>query len=83
MTDIANLPIWLKTNGQKWLAATGRAPYFCLVAESEGAIEDLATRALHFYEQAADKLATFERERETVTPDYVVKKRVLGRELAA
>jgi nitrous oxide reductase accessory protein NosL len=83
MTDISNLPIWLKTNGQNWLAATGRAPYFCLVADSESAAEELASRALHFYERAAAKREAFTKERETVTPDYVVKKTVLGRELAA
>jgi hypothetical protein len=83
MVDISNLTIWLKTNGQNWVAATGRAPYFCFVAESEAAVEGLATRALQFYIDAADKRDAFNRERKTVSPDYVVQKKVLGRELVA
>ncbi len=83
MIDIANLPVWFKTNGQTWLAATGRAPYFCLVGESEAAVSDLAHRALEFYISAADKIEKFNRRREAVSPDYVVQKKVLGRDLAA
>lgn len=82
MVDVDTLPIWLKTNGQSWVAATGRAPYFCFVGESESVVSALATRALEFYLSAAAKIEVFNRGREAVSPDYVIQKKVLGRDLA-
>jgi len=82
MADVSDLVIWFRTHGRYWVAATGRAPYFCFVGESEAAVEDIAARALQFYEDVAAERETFSKGRETVSPDYVVQKKVLGRELA-
>ena len=83
MVDVSDLPVWLKTNGKSWLAATGRAPYFCFVGEFKSAVAAIAGRALDFYIGTADKIDDFKKGREVVSPDYIVQKKVLGRDLAA
>ena len=83
MADVSSLPVWFKSNGQTWVAATGRTPYFCVVGESEAAVTAIAVRALDFYVGAADKIDEHNKERGTVSPEYVVQKKVLGRDLAA
>jgi hypothetical protein len=81
MIDLTKLAVWTATNDQNWIAITGRAPFFCLVADSEGAALELAAKALRFYGSA---LANLERrEREPAIPDYVIAKKVLAGELAA
>jgi hypothetical protein len=83
MADVSNQPIWFGTNGQNWVVASVRAPFFCTVAESERAVEEIATRALRFYIDSVEKRDSFNRRRVTISPEYVVQKKVLGKELAA
>jgi hypothetical protein len=83
VVDVSNLLVWLKTNGETWVAATGRAPYFCFVGESDATVTALAGRALDFYTGAAGKIDDFNKGREAVSPEYVIQRKVLGRDLAA
>ena len=53
MTDIQNLVVHLgQLKSGKWIAATGRSPYFCIEANSEDDAKRLAREAIAFYERA-------------------------------
>lgn len=87
MTDISNLSVWTlrgtTSDGQdKWVAATGVAPYFCLVADSEDAVLSRAGRALRFYQAAAARLERFNLEGEKAGSSFVIAKKFSARELA-
>ena|ERR1700722_3083245 len=94
MADIDRVPIWLAPIGQiGWVAATGRAPYFCFLGDSEATVSGLAARAREFYISRTSERDLFyghsighffqERGREVVSPEYAIQKKVLGRDLAA
>lgn len=53
MADISNLSVWTSTDGERWVVATGTAPYFCFEADSEEEALRIAGRALAFYCEAA------------------------------
>ena len=76
MVDVSNLPVWLKTNGENWVAATGRAPYLCFIAESEAAVQEVAARALQFYEDTADEREAFNKERQMETPAEIIARQI-------
>jgi predicted RNase H-like HicB family nuclease len=49
MTEFKDLKISIGNKGSTWIAATGRSPYFCFVAESREAVLAKARGALEFY----------------------------------
>lgn len=73
--------IYTATDGQSWIAATSSSPFFCLEAESEREVLELAARALRFH-QAATTRAGQDQGRERQFPGYKIQNRVSARELA-
>ena len=53
MIDISDLTISYGNIGGRFVAATGRSPYFFVEADTEKGALDLAARALAFYERVA------------------------------
>jgi hypothetical protein len=53
MNDPTNLVVYTSTAGDKWLAATNTAPYFCFEADSREAALSKAARAIRFAQAAS------------------------------
>jgi predicted RNase H-like HicB family nuclease len=50
MTELKDLTIHIgELAPGRWVAATGRSPYFCVEADSEAAVKKLAKEAIGFY----------------------------------
>lgn len=61
MGDLNKLVVHIgQLKSGRWVAATGRSPYFCVEAESEDAVKQLASRALEFYDRASQTRASAE-----------------------
>ncbi len=58
MTNLADLNIYTGKIEGRYIAATGRSPYFYFEADSEEAALSLAKRALTFYKNALSNLET-------------------------
>ena len=78
MENIDNLTIYTSDAHGKWVAATGRAPYFCFEAETEVAALALATAAIKFY-----RTAVLCADKPFKTESFNPKNRVLASELVA
>lgn len=56
MADFENLTIHIgKVAEDRWLAATGRSPYFCFEAPSQEEVKKLAQDGLRFYREVLNK----------------------------
>lgn len=52
MTNLDDLKVHIgRLAPDRWLAATGSAPYFCLEAKTEEEVVKLAARAIRFYQK--------------------------------
>lgn len=55
MRNLDDLLVYFANVDGKWLAATGRAPFFCLAGSSESEVTAKAKQALAFYRNATSK----------------------------
>lgn len=78
-TDIGNTEVYIGTYGDKWIAATGHAPYLCLEADSVAALHDKLLRVIAFAKRAGEFVqGTGERDEPTT---FVLQKKIKLREL--
>ncbi len=79
LTNIGDVEIYIGTYGDKWVAASGQAPYFCLEADSQDELDDKVRRLVAFTKRASEHLHV-SREREK-SKTFTLKKKVLVKEL--
>jgi hypothetical protein len=79
LTDIGDVEIYIGTYGDKWVAATGHEPYFCLEADSLVDLDSKILRLVAFAKQAKEQLHGNRERGESKT--FTLKKKILVREL--
>jgi hypothetical protein len=78
LTNIGDIEVYIGTYGDKWIAATGTAPYLCLEAESNVELHAKLLRAVAFCRKAFAELKKGEREEST---PFTLKQKITVREL--
>lgn len=79
MRELGDLKVHFGKDGATWLAATGRAPYFCFSGASEAEVLSKVKKALAFY-RAANRRSG---RTNCLTTDFNTQKTYSARELVA
>jgi hypothetical protein len=79
VTRIRDVNVYIGTYGNKWIAATGNAPYFCLEADSAKDLDGKLSKLVAFLRKAADHLDSEREDAESKT--FVVTKKIRLKEL--
>jgi hypothetical protein len=79
-TDLQEVEIYIGTYGNKWVAASGAEPYFCVEADSDREVYEKLRRLVAFAKRGfAHLVQQIEERREPKI--FTVNKKVLVREL--
>jgi len=81
ITKFGDTEVYIGTYGDKWIAATGHSPYFCLEADSADELDAKLDRLIAFVKKAAAHFqAVSKREREQ-PKTFIVQKKIRVKEL--
>jgi hypothetical protein len=79
INNIGDVQVYIGTYGDKWIAATGAAPFLCLESNSQVELHAKVVRAAAFCRRAFDHVKT-EREHEA-SKTFTLKEKITVREL--